>query len=89
MSRRIVPSNRFRKDLKLCRKRGLDLQRLSLVIAAIEAGGAPPPHTRPHVLLGAWAGFSECHVTPDWLLIYQADDEEVRLYRTGSHSDLF
>jgi mRNA interferase YafQ len=75
--------------LKLCRRRGLDIDRLSLVIAAIQADGAPPVMTRPHALRGAWIGFSECHIAPDWLLIYQVDEEEVRLYRTGTHSDLF
>ncbi len=84
-----VATSRFRRDLKRLQKRGADLNRLTRIIQAIQANGAPPIETRPHLLLGAWAGHVECHIAPDWLLIYQVDAEEVRLYRTGTHSDLF
>jgi len=51
--------------------------------------GAPPESARPHRLVGSWTSHLECHIGYDWLLIYQVDEEEVRLYRTGTHSDLF
>jgi mRNA interferase YafQ len=62
---------------------------MAAVIDAIALHGMPPPATRPHQLVGDWAGHQECHVGPDWLLIYQVDDDQVRLFRTGTHSDLF
>jgi mRNA interferase YafQ len=75
--------------VKRLKKRGVDLTRLMKIIDAIQSDGAPPLVAYPHLLLGAWAGHFECHVAPDWLLIYQVDAEKVRLYRTGTHSDLF
>ena len=87
--RAAIATSRFRRDVKRLKKRGADLTRLMKIIDAIQSNGAPPLAARPHVLLGAWAGHFECHVAPDWLLIYQVDPEEVRLYRTGTHSDLF
>jgi mRNA interferase YafQ len=87
--RAAIATSRFRRDVKRLKKRGTDLARLVRIIQAIQANGAPPAAARPHLLLGAWAGHFECHVAPDWLLIYQVDPAEVRLYRTGTHSDLF
>ena len=71
-------------------KRGLPLERLDAVLALLLNDEPLPPRHRPHRLSGEWAGFWECHVTPDWLLIYDLDDPDVlALHRTGSHSDLF
>jgi mRNA interferase YafQ len=87
--RRIVTSSRFQKDVKRISKRGLDLNRLGSAIDTLQRSGEAPSGTRPHLLIGAWSGHLECHIAPDWLLIYQVDESEVRLYRTGTHSDLF
>jgi mRNA interferase YafQ len=87
--RKVVLSNRFRRDLKQSLRRGLKREKLDIVVDEIAKDGAPRPSRRPHPLAGLWTGFMECHIGFDWLLIYQVDREEVRLYRTGTHSDLF
>ena len=88
---KIVLSNRFRKDLKLAQKRGLDLELLRNVVNAIASGEALDRKYRDHDLTGDYAGFRECHVQPDWLLVYRIEHEELELFlfRTGTHSDLF
>ncbi len=88
---RIVLSNRFRKDLKLARKRGLDLDPLRAVVNALANGETLGSRYRDHDLAGEHAGFRECHVRPDWLLVYRVEQEELELFlfRTGTHSDLF
>lgn len=87
----IVPSNQFRKDLKLAKKRGLKLDRLQSVINTLAAQRPLDDKYRDHGLTGDYRGFRECHVEPDWLLIYRiaGDDLELFLFRTGTHSDLF
>jgi mRNA interferase YafQ len=87
--RKVVPSKRFQRDVKRAAKRGLHKHRLVAVIDRIQAQGTPAASCRPHQLRGVWSGFMECHIGFDWLLTYQVDDDEVRLYRTGTHSDLF
>ena len=74
----------FKKDYKRIVKRGYDMRLLEKVIELLEKN-------RDHQLSGDYAGCRECHITPDWLLIYEVADEELILYltRTGSHSDLF
>lgn len=92
MSRyRIVQTNRFKKDLNTAKKRGCDLSLLAVVVDAIAAGEILPAKHKDHSLTGDYAGCRECHITPDWLLIYEVSDGELILYltRTGSHSDLF
>ena len=88
---KIVSSNQFKKDLKLAKKRGLDLNRLSLVINTIAAQEPLHEKYRDHNLSGRYQGFRECHIEPDWLLIYRVEEDELELFlfRTGSHSDLF
>lgn len=87
----IVQTGRFKKDLKLARKRGYDLSLLGVVVDMLAAGNELPEKYRDHSLSGNFAGCRECHITPDWLLIYEIADEELILYltRTGTHSDLF
>ncbi len=87
----IVQTGRFRKDLKLARKRGYDLSLLGVVVDMLAAGNELPEKYKDHSLSGNFAGCRECHITPDWLLIYEIADEELILYltRTGTHSDLF
>ncbi len=88
---KIILSNRFRKDLKLAQKRGLDFELLRNVVNAIASGEALDRKYRDHDLTGDFAGFRECHVQPDWLLVYRIEHEELELFlfRIGTHSDLF
>ena len=87
----IVPSNRFKKDLKLAIRRGYKIELLEEVVNLIAAGKALDEKYRDHLLTGDYGGLRECHITPDWLLIYQVKDSELILFlsRTGTHSDLF
>ncbi|MDO5445439.1 MAG: type II toxin-antitoxin system YafQ family toxin [Eubacteriales bacterium] len=87
----IVLSNQFRKDLKLCKKRGYDLEILNSVIEKLAAREKLPERNRDHELSGNYAGFRECHIQPDWLLVYRINNSELILFlsRTGTHSDLF
>ena len=85
----LVESTSFRKDVRRARKRGYDLQKLNAIIRKLQAGEPLPAANRPHPLRGDWKGYWDCHVEPDWLLIYKVTDDEVRLARTGTHSDLF
>lgn len=91
MSLKIVLTNRFKKDLKLAKKRGLDIDRLAFVVNQLEHQQPLAPRYRDHALSGSLAGFRECHIKPDWLLVYRVDDDALILLlsRTGSHSDLF
>ena len=87
----IVLSNRFKKDLKLAQKRGYNLDLLDEVVETLARQEPLPEKNRDHSLTGDYTGFRECHIQPDWLLVYRADDEELMLFlsRTGTHSDLF
>ena len=84
-------TNLFKKDYKAAQKRGLKIEKLHQVIAALREQKELPAKNRDHALTGNYKGFRECHVEPDWLLIYQIKDDELILLlsRTGSHSDLF
>lgn len=87
----IVLSNRFKKDLKLAKKRGCDLELLDEIVTKLANLEPLPPKNRDHDLTGNYEGFRECHITPDWLLVYRIDNGALILFlsRTGSHSDLF
>ncbi|MCO7108140.1 type II toxin-antitoxin system YafQ family toxin [Gemmiger formicilis] len=86
----IRPTTKFQKDLKRVKKRGFDIPLLTDIIKNW-LRGAVAGENRDHQLSGDYAGCRECHITPDWLLIYEVDGDELILYltRTGSHSDLF
>lgn len=81
----------FKKDYKRIVKRGYDMRLLEKVIELLANQKPLPEKNRDHQLSGDYAACRECHITPDWLLIYEVADEELILYltRTGSHSDLF
>ena len=79
----------FRKDLKRITRRGYRLDDLDTIVTAIRRGERLAPSVRSHPLKGEWGGYWECHVAPDWLLIYKVTAEEVLLARTGTHADLF
>lgn len=91
MKYEIKPSNRFKKDVRLSQKRGYDLSLLTDVIKLIANGEALNEKYKDHALTGNYTNFRECHITPDWLLVYQVIDNELILFlsRTGTHSDLF
>lgn len=88
---KIVTTGKFKRDLKLAKKRGYNLSLLSVVVDMLAAGKPLPEKYKDHNLSGNYAGCRECHVTPDWLLIYEVEEDELILYltRTGTHSDLF
>lgn len=87
----IRPTNKFRQDLKLCQKRGYNMQAITDVIKKLAAGETLSPQNRDHELSGNYKGFRECHIQPDWLLIYRINNNDLILFlsRTGTHSDLF
>lgn len=87
----VKPTIRFQKDLKRIQKRGYDISLLTEVIKILATGHPLPEKNRDHPLSGNLVGCRECHITPDWLLIYEISNEELILYltRTGTHSDLF
>jgi mRNA interferase YafQ len=82
---------KFLKDLKLAKRRGLNIQELVDVTDMLQEGKELPEKCRDHTLTGIYKGYRECHINPDWLLIYKKKDaiKVVSLYRTGTHSDLF
>jgi mRNA interferase YafQ len=91
MSRDVVWTTQFKKDYKLAMKRSLDISQLDECIRLLAARTELPPKFRDHELTGNWIGHRECHVQPDWLLVYRIEDDDLILVlsRTGSHSDLF
>ena len=91
MKYEIVPSNQFRQDLKLAQKRGYDLDKIKTVITALANGETLEAKYRDRWLTGDYGGDRECHIQPDWLLVYQIDGNRLLLFlaRTGTHNDLF
>lgn len=84
-------TNRFNKDLKRCKKRGLDIQLIQDAVKLLAATGTLPAQYRPHRLSGNMQGQWECHIQPDWLMTWEQNDMELTLLflQTGTHSDLF
>ena len=91
MSYTIKPTTRFQKDLRLMQRRGYDMSLIADVIKLLAEGETLPDRYHDHQLTGSYKECRECHITPDWLLIYEIDEDTLYLYltRTGSHSDLF
>ncbi|MDO5424198.1 MAG: type II toxin-antitoxin system YafQ family toxin [Eubacteriales bacterium] len=91
MNRDIVWTTQFKKDYKLALKRHLDIDLLDDIIRALSRGETLPEKNKDHPLSGSWAGHRECHIQPDWLLLYRIEDDVLvlTLARTGTHSDLF
>lgn len=86
---KLTQTAQFRKDLKRLSKRGKDIERLLTVVRLLMVEGQLPERLRDHPLGGNWKGWRDCHVEPDWLLIYRNLGDELILGRTGTHSDLF
>jgi len=84
-------TGKFKKDYKTVKKRGYDIRLLEEVLYMLCAEQPLPQKYNDHVLIGDYKGHKECHITPDWLLIYKIKDGELilELTRTGTHSDLF
>lgn len=84
-------TSQFKKDYKLALKRHLDVKLLEDVVAVLAMGETLPERNKDHSLSGNWADHRECHILPDWLLIYQIKDDVLvlTLTATGTHSDLF
>jgi mRNA interferase YafQ len=87
--RRVSLRKLFRADLKRQKRRGKDLEELFAAVELLAEQGSLPPAYAPHRLSAEWSGVWECHIEPDWLLIYMVTNEEVLLIRTGTHDDLF
>jgi len=87
--RRITQRRPFRNDLKRQRRRGKNIEELIAAVELLAENGGLPEGYRPHKLSGEWKGVWECHIEPNWLLIYDITPAEVLLIRTGTHSDLF
>lgn len=87
----LVTTNQFRKDIKRIKKRGLPLNKLELVLNKLQQQEPLEESYRDHALVGNYIGFRECHIAPDWLLIYAITEDKLILTasRIGSHSDLF
>lgn len=89
MKYRLKPTSRFQKDLKRIQKRGYQIQLIQEVVRKLANGETLEPKHKDHPLSGDYVGCRECHITPDWLLIYEVYEDELILYltRTGTHSD--
>lgn len=88
---KIKPTSKFQKDLKRVQKRGYDISLITDIIKKLAMGEKLPDKNYDHNLYGDYSGCRECHITSDWLLIYEIYEDELILYltRTGTHSDLF
>ncbi len=82
-------STKFKKDMKSCQKRSYNMQLIGEAIAILRIPETLPDKNCDHALTGNYIGFHECHLLPDWLLVYRYNENELYLYRTGTHADLF
>ncbi len=91
MKYEISVTTQFKKDLKLARKQGKNEERLWEIVEKLANGETLDQKYKDHNLTGRYEGYRECHIYPDWLLVYKQQDEVLilMLYRLGSHSDLF
>ena len=91
MAYRVSVSGRFKKDFKRCIKRGLDMSLITTAMDLLEATGKLPAEYLPHKLSGDRKGQWECHIQPDWLMIWEQDDKQLTLLflESGTHSDLY
>lgn len=87
--RNVIGLTQFRRDVKLAGKRGDDLSKLREAILLLAAGSPLPARYKDRALAGNWTHHRDCHIEPDWLLIYEIDRNDLYLVRTGTHADLF
>ncbi|HRN41315.1 MAG TPA: type II toxin-antitoxin system YafQ family toxin [Vicingus sp.] len=88
---RLTLTNGFKKDLKLAKKRGLKMTLLDEVVSVLVENGKLPAKYKPHVLKGKYTGLWECHIQPDWLLVWEQEDtiKLITIIAIGTHADLF
>jgi mRNA interferase YafQ len=79
----------FERDMRRIKKQGKDLDKLEMIVNLLQAQEPLPARCRPHPLRGGWLGHWDCHVEPDWILLYKVTEEALVLVRTGSHAALF
>jgi mRNA interferase YafQ len=84
-------TNKFKRDVRRCKRQQKDMEKFKTVSELLEKGEPLPEQNRDHVLTGNWRGHRECHLEPDWLLIYEVDEQEkiLTFMRMGSHAELF
>jgi len=87
--KRLSQTTQFSRDIKKMKKRGKDLGKLRDVVKKLAVGKSLPQKNRDHALVGSWQPSRDCHIEPDWILIYTTNETTLRLERTGTHSDLF
>ena len=87
----VVWTSQFKREYKIAKKRGLEMALLNEIVEKLANHEDLTPNNRDHALTGSYRGFRECHIQPDWLLIYKIEDDilVLTLSRTGSHTDLF
>jgi len=85
----LLTTTAFERDLRRVKKQGKDLDKLEALVNLLQAQAQLPGRCHPHPLRGNWAGHWDCHVEPDWLLLYSVTESELILVRTGSHAELF
>lgn len=86
-----ITTNRFEKELEKMKKRGLDVDDIKIIMKKLIHDEPLEPKHKNHPLVGNYVGYWECHIHPDWLLMYKLDNKEntITFFRTGTHSDLF
>jgi mRNA interferase YafQ len=86
---KVITTNKFEKELELAKRRGKSMEKIRVIIEALKNEEPLAEKHKPHRLSGKWSTAYECHIEPDWLLIYRIGEGTLELARTGSHSDLF
>ena len=86
---KLSQTKQFKKDITCQIKQGKHQRILTSLVGVLLLGESPPPKNQDHPRKGAWKGRRDCHIEPDWILIYRRTEDELRLERTGSHGDLF
>ena len=89
MALAVLTTTAFEKDLRRAKKQGRDLDKLETIVDLLQSQEELPARCRAHRLHGEWSGHWDCHVGPDWVLLYRVTESELDLVRTGSHSELF
>lgn len=87
--KRILQTSQFKRDIKKAKKRGKDIEKLKRIVSCLVQGIPLDQKYKDHPLIGQWSKSRDCHIEPDWILIYTPRNEEIILERIGSHSDLF
>lgn len=84
-----VRRSQFKRDVKRAKKRGKDMRKLRDVLTLLIEQRPLPKRCKDHSLVGTWNGYRDCHIEPDWLLIYRVEGDTLLLARTGTHADVF